>query len=156
MSMTVDGTWKAGVWASTVWADGVWREGSSGDFHDGDYTRIDEALRKQEQAFRQARDKLRSDLLRAVEKVTGKPPPLDMPLKGLAAIARKSEGFDYEAMLNEITALEAKRYEDSVEVEAIRNRNETRQREAVLKQLELAKLAAEGDEEAIMLLLAML
>ena len=27
MSMTVDGTWKAGVWATTVWADGVWREG---------------------------------------------------------------------------------------------------------------------------------
>lgn len=28
MSMTVDGTWKAGVWASTVWANGVWFEGT--------------------------------------------------------------------------------------------------------------------------------
>ena len=26
MSLSVDGTWKAGVWAATVWADGVWSE----------------------------------------------------------------------------------------------------------------------------------
>lgn len=28
MSLSIDGTWKAGVWATTVWADGVWREGA--------------------------------------------------------------------------------------------------------------------------------
>lgn len=28
MSLSIDGTWKAGVWDPTVWKDGVWREGA--------------------------------------------------------------------------------------------------------------------------------
>lgn len=28
MSLSIDGTWKAGVWDPTVWADGVWQEGA--------------------------------------------------------------------------------------------------------------------------------
>ena len=34
MSLSVDGTWKAGVWATTVWADGVWREGAQASLPD--------------------------------------------------------------------------------------------------------------------------
>lgn len=29
MSLSIDGTWKAGVWDPSVWADGVWREGAA-------------------------------------------------------------------------------------------------------------------------------
>lgn len=29
MSLSVDGTWKAGVWTTTVWKDGVWLEGAA-------------------------------------------------------------------------------------------------------------------------------
>jgi hypothetical protein len=28
MSLSIDGTWKAGVWDPTVWQDGVWQEGA--------------------------------------------------------------------------------------------------------------------------------
>ncbi len=84
---------------------------SGTDTHAGDYSRRakehpDEAARQDEE-LRRKRQALRQQLLEAAGLATGKPPPLDQSLKGLASIARKLESFDYEAVLRDIEALES-------------------------------------------------
>ena len=125
---------------------------STTDTHDGFRDEAtSKAIKKRDQEFREARIRLRTQLLQAVEKVTGKPPPLDASLKQLASIARKSESFDYKAMLEEIKGIEARQHDDALsQAESIRARETTR------KRLELEKLIADGNEEAMMLLLATL
>lgn len=88
---------------------------STGDTHDGDaYRRHTEATRLRDEEYRRKREDLRSQLLAAVERVTGKPPPLDQSLKQLAAIARKSEGFDYQQVLRDIQAIESIRADEAL------------------------------------------
>ena len=78
------------------------------DTHDGvDERKRDEEFAKRDEEIRQARLKLRADLLSAVERVTGRPPSLDASPKELASIARKSESFDYRGALEQISRIEA-------------------------------------------------
>lgn len=117
-----------------------------GDTHDGfDDKATDKALRRRDEEFRQQRERLRSDLLQAVERVTGKPPPLDQSLKQLASIARKSEGFDYEAMRREIADIEAKELAASEKDSVIRAKAQA----ANIEQ------AQDEDEALIMLLITL-
>lgn len=80
------------------------------DTHDdGAIRRHTEATRRRDEEYRRQREELRSQLLSAVERVTGKPPPLDQSLKQLASLARRSEGFDYQQALRDIEAIESMR-----------------------------------------------
>lgn len=122
MSLSINGVWEAGVWAQTVWGQCVWFEpgcSTGGDTHDGDYSRkreqdhTDEVARRDEE-FRRKRLELRAQLLEAAQRVTGKPPPLDESLRGLASIARRLESFDYPQVLRDIEALERGRIDDGL------------------------------------------
>jgi hypothetical protein len=85
------------------------------DTHDGDtYRRHTEETRRRDEEYRRKREELRAQLLTAVERVTGKPPPLDQSLKQLAGIARKSEGFDYDAALRDIAAIDGMRAAEAI------------------------------------------
>lgn len=84
--------------------------GSAGvDTHDGGRRdeAYDEEFSRRDEEIREARLRLRDQLREVVLGVTGKPVPLDASPKELAAIARKSEAFDYRAALQEISRLDA-------------------------------------------------
>lgn len=94
--------------------------GTSGtDTHDGgDHSRRDrehtEAAARRDEEFRRKRLELRAQLLDAAQRVTGKPPPLDESLRGLASIARRLESFDYPQVLLDIEALERGRIDGDI------------------------------------------
>ena len=83
------GTWQAKVWAPAVWAYGVWREipdGGAGDYSDGYLADYDP---RKDDEFRSKRERLRADLLAAINTVTGDDLPQDAPVeKVLEAAAR--------------------------------------------------------------------
>ena len=118
---------------------------SARDAHDGfrrgqDDREADELFRKRDEEIREERARLRATLLDAVERVTGRPPPLDASPKELAAIARKSESFDYRGTLRTIARLQEESAALAAEREGrIRNEAKAKQRRQ--------------EEEAILMLL---
>lgn len=80
---------------------------ADGDTHDGvDVSDYERELRRREAEAREEREAMRSDLLAAYQKVTGRPPPLDQSLRHLAATARRLEAFDYAGTLERIAAID--------------------------------------------------
>ena len=114
------------------------------DTHDGaDERKHDEEFRRRDEEIREARQRLRDQLREVVFGVTRKPPPLEASAKELAAIARKSESFDYQAALREISRIEGEAKELAADRER-RSRNAEDERRRRLRRQE---------EEAIVLLL---
>lgn len=138
---------------------------SSRDTHDGidDVTDLDRAIRKRDEEFKRRREKLRADLLRAVTSVTGKPPPLDAPLKSLAAIARPA--IDYREVIRDIEDIETRSREAaSAGVDAIERRQAEQAKAAIeaaqslelARRVEAARKLRRMEEEATLMLLARL
>lgn len=125
------------------------------DTHDGhDDLSETEAIRKRDEEFRNQRNKLRADLLRAVERTTGRPPNLDLSLKQLASIAKNAPGFDYKGMLRDIEDSEARAYESALSsVGAIAERK--RREEQAAEQARIT-LQRQQEEETMLMILAML
>lgn len=146
----------AGIFNASIFNNAIFNTGVGTDTHD-DVSDLDRTLRRRDAEIKREREKLRADLLAAVERVTGKPPPLDAPYRQLAAIARKLPGFDYRAMLADIERIERE------SEEAARSAREFLQR--AQQQADAARAAQEAlalkrrieqdreDEEALMTIL---
>jgi hypothetical protein len=83
------GTWQAKVWAPGVWAYGVWREvpeGGSADLPDGYLADYDP---REDEEYKRKRETLRTNLLAAINTVTGEDLPQDAPVEQVLAVAER-------------------------------------------------------------------
>lgn len=122
---------------------------ASVDTHDGvDVSDYERELRRREAEAREEREAMRSDLLAAYQKVTGRPPPLDQSLRHLAATARRLEAFDYAGTLERISKIDG----EQAAIQAARDRGEQRERELAIEAERARRLANDNAIKVLLLL----